>query len=86
VRPRGDCRQAVTRLRFRVSDPGTVIIRLERQSTSARSGRARTVRRAARRGANQVLLRARTLKPGHYRIVITPAAGGRSASVRLRVG
>jgi hypothetical protein len=44
------------------------------------------VRRAARRGANLVLLRARTLKRGHYRIVITPAAGGRSASVRLRVG
>jgi hypothetical protein len=86
ARPRGDCRQAVTRLRFRVSDPGTVIIRLERQSTSARSGRARTVRRAASRGANLVLLRARTLKPGHYRIVITPAAGGRSASVRMRVG
>ena len=74
-------------VRFRLSDPARVQLRVERRE-HAGWRRLRTVARAAPAGANRLTLRPR-LAPGAYRIVVVAAAvdGSRGAprSARFRV-
>jgi sugar lactone lactonase YvrE len=94
-----------TTIRFRLSEPATVTLTLDKArpgrrlrgaacSRRAKSGRrctvwvhSRTIRRKVHTGENGILLRARSLKPGHFRVVLKAVdeVGHRSLSRALRL-
>jgi DNA-binding beta-propeller fold protein YncE len=85
-----------TKIRFRLSEPATVTLALDRcRRTAKRSRRCRSwarvrkIRRQETAGSHAIKLRGRGLKPGHFRVVLTAvdAVGHRSSprAMRLRV-
>jgi DNA-binding beta-propeller fold protein YncE len=83
-----------TTIRFRLSEPSTVTLALNRARRRGRAAkvvwaRARTIKRAESAGSHGIRLRGRGLKPGHFKVVLTAvdAVGHRSSprTLRLRV-
>lgn len=75
------CRVTAVRVAFRLSEPASVLIDLERGEDLVR-----TIRRGGRGGANSVRISTRGLRPGRYRVtlVATDSQGNQSRLARRR--
>ena len=87
VKARARC-QAATKLRVRLSAPGSIRVSIRRLSRHGSLGQARTVRRAAR-SVHALRLAARGMRAGRYRIAVVasdPAGrASKSKKINLRV-
>ena len=80
--------RAATKLRVRLSAPGSIRVSIRRLSRHGSLGQARTVRRAAR-SVHALRLAARGMRAGRYRIAVVasdPAGrASKSKKINLRV-